>query len=81
MVQTVEFITINGKNSRWTMLEARMNVDRSHFGLVWFNGGLFAVGGLEKAASAELLKDADPEGKWNEHVRMERRLSGDLVFL
>ena len=86
--QTVEFISLNGKDSRWTVMEARMNVDRSHFGLVWFDGGLFAVGGWvhsisETVGTSELLKDANPEGEWKERVPMERRIHyfGDLVLL
>ena len=85
--QTVEFIPTHGENPRWTLAKARMNGKRACFGLVWFNKGLFAVGGWDHEArrnrSTEWLKDANPEGEWEEDIPMQERvvLFGDLILL
>ena len=59
-------------------------VQREGFGLAWFNGGLFAVGGYEEARlSTERLEDANPEGEWKEHITIEGGVTDfrDLVLL
>ena len=46
------------------------------FGLAWFNGGLFSVGGiygLDARSKTELLKDANPEGEWEVTLKSNAR--------
>ena len=69
------------------MIKPRMNFDRMNFGLAWFNGGFFAVGGdggpSRLTETTQLLKDANPEGEWEENAPMKRSVDymGDLVIL
>ncbi len=91
--RTVEVIPKYG--GEWTLMKARMNVERHDFGLAWFNDGLLAVGGWQKVerqgaltqlralSSTEWLEDANPEGEWKEHIPMKTftALFGDLVLL
>jgi len=83
--RTVEFIPKSG--GEWTLMKEVMNVERIHFGLALFNGGILAVGGHDSNgavhSSAEWLEDANPEGKWEVHIPMERAVLsfGDLAIL
>ena len=57
---TVEFTPQNGKNKRWTLTRTRMNLEGESFGLAWFNGALFEVGGMDDNNSNKWLEDANP---------------------
>ena len=68
--KSVEFIPKNGENTRWTLMEPRMNARRFGLGLAWFNGGFFVVGGQDPTsdASSEYLKAANCQGNWESRI-------------
>ena len=91
--RTVEYTRKKGQDSRWTLMQQRMHVERCGFGLAWFNDGIFAVGGrsseskppdylFETATSTEWLGEANHTGEWTVGIPIEQAVCffGNLVL-